>query len=122
MTNAPRWLDTALQLTSSDRQRDYGRPLLNFLRIAIGWTLQLSTVLKPGAIVHPVHVARLMIEMKLVRDMNTFKDDNWIDTMGYAAVVDDMDRHLKELGYEKGVKALDAMTIGELYALLVKLS
>lgn len=122
MTDAPRWLDTALQLTSSDRQRDYGRPLLNFLRIAIAWTLQLSPVLKPNAIVHPLHVARLMIEMKMARDMNTFKDDNWIDTMGYAAVVDDMDRHLKELGYEKGVKAFDTMTLGELYALLVKLS
>lgn len=101
------FLQEAAKITTSERRRDYGRPLINFLRIAIRWSNFL------GLTISPTKVAAMMIDVKLARQQNTPKDDNWVDMIGYAACVSDMDEQLKELGYEEGIKAFQMMdTIG----------
>jgi hypothetical protein len=92
-----KWLDEVKRITSGDRRLDYGRPLVNFLRIAIRWSLYL------GRVVTPLDVAVMMIEMKLARNQNEYKDDNFIDIMGYAACIESMDEDLLKLNFTQGV-------------------
>jgi len=88
------WLKEAVNITSGERRKDYGRPLINFLRIAIRWSNLL------GIYIPPPMVALMMIDMKIAREQNTHKDDNWIDILGYAATVADMDVEMRELGFD----------------------
>lgn len=78
-------LDIAKDLTSGDRQRDYGHPRDNFQLIATLW----STML--GVEVTPRMVGRLMIVMKMARDVHTPKADNLVDSAGYARTMELLD-------------------------------
>lgn len=96
------WLETAKEITESDgdRRRDYGRPLANFLLIAIYYTVHFSGRLRFNEVVTPLDVAKLNgALLKTARDHHRFKDDNFIDTIGYANCVDDMNQHMIELGF-----------------------
>lgn len=95
------WIDDVKTITQSDRQRDYGHPLQNFIRIAVFWSVQM------GVYVSPVKVAEMMIGVKLAREVNTSKEDNWIDTMGYATCVDRMSERLREMGVADDYNALE---------------
>lgn len=99
------WLDIARAITSSERQRDYGRPLLNFVRIALRWSNWLERFISP------VDVAVMMMDTKIARQQNTPKDDNMIDVIGYAACIDDMDRELRERGCSEGIKVFEDMDV-----------
>lgn len=92
--NLTPWLAEAANITSGERRRDYGRPLVNFLRIAIRWSNLL------GIYITPPMVALMMVDMKIAREQNTHKDDNWIDILGYAATVSDMDQEMREMGFD----------------------
>lgn len=116
-----KWLAEADEITSSDRQRDYGRPLMNFLRIALDWNINDAGRRIQGDYITPLDVVRDMIGMKKARDLNMFKDDNWIDTIGYSRCVEDMNDQMQELGYSNGVKAFEIMNIQGLFDLLCKL-
>jgi uncharacterized protein DUF6378 len=112
------WLDIAKEITSSDRQRDYGRPLKNFLRFCLKENIDHAGRRNRGDHITPLDTAHAMINLKSARDVNDFKADNWIDTMGYAATVNDMDNQMKELGYKDGVKAFKTMSVGDMFELL----
>lgn len=75
---ASAWLSAAIAATSGDRQRDYGHPHENFTKIAQAWSIIF------GVEVSIAQVAQAMIMMKVCRDLNTHKDDNWVDIVGYA--------------------------------------
>lgn len=107
------WVDEVVAITEGDRRRDYGHPLINFLRIAIRWSLYLKQT------VSPVDVALLMVEVKLSRQQQTYKEDNFIDIMGYTACVEAMDTKLKEYGYPQGVRVFDTMDVNG-YIILLK--
>ena len=102
------WLQNALQITTSERRRDYGHPLPNFLRIAMRY----SITLERG--VSPLDVEHLSIDLKMARDQNHFKDDNWVDTIGYANTVQMIDERMKELNYPDGIATFKKYKDGDL--------
>lgn len=71
-------LDDAKYLTSEARRRDYGDVKVDFVRIANMWEVIL------GVKVEPKQVALCMIALKISRETNKSKRDNWVDIAGYA--------------------------------------
>ena len=109
------WLEQVEELTHSDRQRDYGVPLKNFARIAARWSVYLNLVITP------LDVAIMMVDLKIARQQQTYKEDNFLDIMGYISCIDDMNRHMIALGYGDGIRAFEHMTQLEIHALLIRL-
>lgn len=120
------------EITASERQRDYGSPLLNFTRIAIDWTnkFRLWGLIDYDKIVTPRLVAWTMIGLKEMREINTAKDDNIIDTGGYAACLWQMQNMYSRMMSTLSVYVTDGLpidfsdlddghtTLGDLYTLL----
>ena len=100
-TSSPNWLETVQSITTGDRRRDYGHPLYNFARIALRWTNHLNIPITP------LDVAIMNIEMKLARHENTFKEDNFVDIIGYTVCIQSMDEELKRLGYLRGIRMFE---------------
>jgi hypothetical protein len=71
----------ALKIISGDRQESYGPPERNFERIAQIWSVIF------GVQVTPRQVALAMIGLKIARDSHAEKDDNVVDTIGYAMLL-----------------------------------
>lgn len=110
--------------TTQGRRDNYGRPLLNFLRIAALWTLYLRSSAKMLAEkrITPEDVAWMMVLLKVARSTHSWMNDNVLDTMGYADCLDDMNRHMIEMGYYDGVIAIEDMTESEVMVLLEQLN
>lgn len=72
-------LNEANQLIHSDRNAAYGPPMVNFQRTATIW----SVILEQD--VTPRQVADCMIALKLARNVEAVKRDNYVDMAGYAA-------------------------------------
>lgn len=117
----PTLLDIALEIVSSDRRRDYGRPLINHLRIAIMWSMYCETTFTPD------QVAWMMVIVKVARETQTPKYDNIVDTTGYSLVLDDMYAELIERddipanNRKDAMDYLSNMTRGSMMLLLEKL-
>lgn len=62
-----------------DRDEQYGSPEDSFAAIAGLWSAYLDIAIMP------VDVANMMILLKVARNINKPKDDNWVDIAGYAA-------------------------------------
>ena len=77
-------LETALRITSGDRQNSYGPPAQDFRRTGDMWTALFRDKLKDGESFAPFNVAQAMILLKMSRQLHQRKKDNWIDTAGYA--------------------------------------
>jgi hypothetical protein len=88
----------------TQRRRDYAHPLLNFLRIAIFWNAYLGDVR-----ITPVDVAMLMNLMKIARHMQTPKEDNFVDLIGYTVCVEAMHEMMQRIGYAEGIRAFDTI-------------
>jgi hypothetical protein len=74
-------LQEALRLTSTDRQKNYGEPLINHQRIADIWTVLL------GVEVSPSQVALCMVGVKLARLVETpDHEDSFIDLCAYGSI------------------------------------
>jgi hypothetical protein len=97
------YLDTANKVVN-ERGDNYDHPLINFLRIAIRWSLWLNKL------VTPLDVAIMMIELKLARTQHRLLDDNLIDTAGYVETIAKMDNYVRELGFENSQVVWDGMT------------
>lgn len=95
------WLKIAHDHTNSPHRNSHSHPLRNLLRIAIRWSANHERVISP------LQVAQDMVELKMARSQSHFKEDDWIDTMGYANLVQMMDDKLKELGFTEGVKVFE---------------
>ncbi len=97
------------EITESERQRDYGHPLINFLRIAVRWNILFESRL--GTLITPMDVALMMVDMKLARLQNTYTPDSVLDIAGYASCLSRMDDKMIELGFKNGVKEFSVMTL-----------
>ncbi len=106
------WLKITHEITNGPRRNSYSHPLRNFLRIAIRWSVNHETIITP------LQVAQDMVEMKMARSQSSFKDDDWIDTMGYSNTVQMMNDKLIELGYLEGVKIFEGINMAMLWMLL----
>lgn len=74
-------LDTSKKIINGERQGTYGNAENNFAVIAGFWSVYLD---KP---ISPADVADMMILMKVARNSSgVYKEDNWIDICGYAAL------------------------------------
>jgi hypothetical protein len=86
-------LEKAMEITSQDRQKDYGHPLVDFLTESLVLSILNHEIYTPLKLVRDRYVT------KIVRESNRFKDDNHLDMAGYASTVDQCDRLMKDLGY-----------------------
>lgn len=82
-----------VQNPTGERSRDYGHPLDNFGRIAdIGHALlpqEAQEALEAiGYRLDAEFVGRFMIGVKIARDVNKVKRDNYVDACGYAKTLD----------------------------------
>lgn len=73
------WLNKVGQ-TLGAREDDYGEVTRNFEDIARGWSLILGVDVKPW------QVTQCMVWLKLMREKTEFKDDSWVDIVGYTAI------------------------------------
>jgi hypothetical protein len=74
----------ALTITQYDRNDKAGNAEDNFAKIALVWTGLLQEKLSPGQSISAADTARMMIGMKLCRDMHRPHRDNRVDVHGYA--------------------------------------
>lgn len=77
-------LETAKQTVCHDRNDQYGEPEDSFDAIARYWSVYLQQVGLPGNI-DSQNVADMMILLKVARQAESPKDDNYVDIAGYAA-------------------------------------
>lgn len=74
-------LDTAKSIINGERAGTYGKAEDSFKVIADLWSAYL------GKDITSADVANLMILMKVARNSSgVYKEDNWIDICGYAAL------------------------------------
>ena len=74
-------LDTAKSIINGERQGTYGKAENSFATIAALWEAYL------GVDITSADVANMMILMKVARNSSgVYKEDNWIDICGYAAL------------------------------------
>jgi hypothetical protein len=74
-------LKEAIRLTHTDRQKNYGEPLVNHQRIADIWTVLL------GFEVTPSQVALCMVGVKLARLVETPDHlDSFVDAAAYIGI------------------------------------
>lgn len=110
-------LDIVAEITSGDRRRDYGRPLLNHARIALIWSTYLEKTIRP------MDVAWMMNGLKLAREIETSKYDNLIDSMGYMVCIDDMIaqviEHNPSFTKEDAIKYLKELTIEQMFYIII---
>jgi len=93
-----RLLDEAREITSKDRNKNYGNPEDNFQIIANYWNLYLQTAGMMGFEIRHVDVAYMMALMKLARlNTNPTHRDSLVDLAGYAACAADCQEKLTPL-------------------------
>ena len=81
MTSKNDILDKAKTIINGERRGTYGEAEDSFSIIAQMWTAYLGKEIKSE------DVANMMILMKVARNSSgVYKDDNWIDICGYAAL------------------------------------
>lgn len=109
------WLSAALRVAGGERSKSYGRPLANFLRTALRWSMLLKHTITPA------DVAWMMVDLKIARQINSHQDDNIVDDFGYLICLNNLDIQMKELGYSKGVLAFEGMSRTEMQHILEQL-
>ncbi|MEO0343037.1 MAG: DUF6378 domain-containing protein [Pseudomonadota bacterium] len=83
-------LQEAIELTSGDRNRDYGDPYENHCTIACIFNAMTGHSLTAADIVK-VHIATKMARMRT----SPGKDDNYIDLMAYAGILKECEDELR---------------------------
>lgn len=83
-------LEEALSITQGDRQEDYGDCKVELDRLATMWSVIFHTTVSPN------QVALAMVALKITRQLNKNKRDNWVDIAGYARVGYLATKELKE--------------------------
>jgi len=73
-------LEEALSITQGDRQEDYGDCKVELERVAALWSVIFGTTINTN------QVALAMVALKITRQLNKNKRDNWVDIAGYARV------------------------------------
>lgn len=80
-------LETAKEIVTSDRNKQYGEPEDNFDTIASLWNAYLVGKHSDGAVITAKDVALMMVLFKVGRIITstTVKEDSYIDAAGYIA-------------------------------------
>ena len=80
-------LETAKEIVTSDRNKQYGEPEDNFDTIASLWNAYLVGKNSDGAVITAKDVALMMVLFKVGRILTstTVKEDSYIDAAGYIA-------------------------------------
>lgn len=73
-------LEEALTITQGDRQEDYGDCKVEMDKVATLWSVIFDTEVDAN------QVALAMVALKITRQLNKSKRDNWVDIAGYARV------------------------------------
>lgn len=95
-------LDKAKNIINGERQGTYGNAEDNFANIAAFWSTYLNTP------IDSTDVANMMILMKVARNSSgVYKDDNYIDICGYAALGGGIAAGKELFPREKSKKAYD---------------
>ena len=93
-------LDKAKNIINGERQGTYGNAEDHFASIAAFWSTYLNTP------IDSTDVANMMILMKVARNSSgVYKDDNYIDICGYAALGGEIAADKELIPHEKGKKA-----------------
>ena len=79
-------LATADKIINGERQDQYGKAEDNFAAIGVVWTVLLRNQLKDRERIDARTTALLLAGMKVVRESNSPKLDNWVDLAGYAGL------------------------------------
>ena len=93
VTREPSILDEAAKIAGVDRSEAYGHPLENHRRIALMWQAYFDAR-KPGPLT-PQDAARMMILLKVARDIHAPRRDNRVDICGYAQCLELMEEPTK---------------------------
>lgn len=78
----PDILEEAYELTSGDRQDDYGAASSSFTRIASFWSTYLGH--KLNSPITPLESAQMMVLLKISRSVTSTKRDTFVDQAGYT--------------------------------------
>lgn len=80
-------LETAKEIVTSDRNKQYGEPENNFDTIASLWNAYLVGKHSDGAVITAKDVALMMVLFKVGRILTStsVKEDSYIDAAGYIA-------------------------------------
>ena len=73
-------LEEALEITKGARNEEYGDCKVEFDRVSTMWSVIFEKEITPN------QVALAMVALKITRQMNANKRDNWVDMAGYARV------------------------------------
>jgi len=84
-------LDEAADITSGDRNEQYGTPEENLGAISEAWELYLRRRYGVNVVLDARAVAMMMVLTKVVRDAHTPKRDNLVDICGYARTAEMLD-------------------------------
>lgn len=77
-------LEEAIAITSGDRRRDYGSAKETHSKIARFWNVYLSNRKDIDSDISADDVAMMMILLKVARNAETPKRDNFVDIAGYS--------------------------------------
>jgi hypothetical protein len=77
-------LQTAIEITSGDRRRDYDKATPNHERIASLWNAYIKARKHPDSEMSPSDVALMMVLLKIARGAYTPTRDTAVDIAGYA--------------------------------------
>ena len=77
-------LETAMEVTTGDRRRDYDKATPNHERIAALFNAYLECRKDPLARISALDVAHMMIVLKLARACYTPTRDTYVDIAGYS--------------------------------------
>lgn len=121
-------LERAKNITQVNRPKEYGHPMINFLRMAIRWTIKVQKIVKDAEkrgvppIITPADVAWMMVDSKVAREEETHKQDNADDIVGYLVCRERIANYMESiLGYDDAEEALSQMTLGEMSQMLEKI-
>lgn len=81
-------IDLAKEIIYGDREETYGHPSKNLVSISQLWTIYLHQKYGVNVIVNAEDVCWMMNLLKMSRQMNSAKQDNIVDAIGYLALID----------------------------------
>ena len=97
-------LKKAEKLVSTDRAKAYGDKIVNHENIARLWSAYLQNKTKLNIVLTPEDVAQLMTLLKIARTQGgEFKEDNFVDAVGYQAIAGEIGSKRSELSSSLGV-------------------
>lgn len=84
-------LNEARELTQGDRNKAYGPPGPEYVRLGAMITAYLSDKLKDGAAVDAVDAAQIMVLLKMNRSKMRGRRDTYVDQAAYSAIAGEID-------------------------------